>query len=143
MGRNILKLETKGIEELADKLKELNGQVNEAVTETLEKAGKKIGEDTDRAIQSSYLPAGGKYSHGATAQSVIHNPQVEWKGMVASIGVGFDFGMIGAGGYLISGTPKMKPDAELHKMYKEKRYMSEIEKEMQKTMGEYIEKAMR
>ena len=44
MGRNILKLETKGIEELADKLKELNGDVNEAVTEILEKAGKKIDE---------------------------------------------------------------------------------------------------
>ena len=143
MGRNILKLETKGIEELAEKLKELNGDVNEAVTATLEKAGKKIGEDTERAMSRTNLPAGGKYSRGETAQSIIHEPKAEWKGNVATIGVGFDFGMPGAGGYLITGTPKMQPNNELHRIYKEKRYMSEIQKEMQNTMRDYIDKAMR
>ena len=143
MGRNILKLETKGIEELADKLKELNGDVNEAVTEILEKAGKKIGEDTERAMSNANLPAGGKYSRGVTAQSIILEPKAEWKGSIATIGVGFDFGMLGAGGYLITGTPKMQPNHELHRIYKEKRYMSEIQKEMQDTMRDYIDKAMR
>ena len=130
MGRNILKLETKGIEELADKLKELNGDVNEAVTEILEKAGKKIGEDTERAMSNANLPAGGKYSRGVTAQSIIQEPKAEWKGSVATIGVGFDFGMLGAGGYLITGTPKMRPDMALQKIYKRKKYMRDIQQDM-------------
>ena len=56
------------------------------------------------------------------------NPQPEWDGFVASVSVGFDFSVPGAGGYLITGTPKMAPDKQLHKIYKGKKYMQEIQK---------------
>lgn len=143
MGRNTLKLQTKGIDELVDKLKKLDGDVKGAVTEALEKAGEKIGNDTDIAISKPNLPARGKYSHGATAESVIHNPPVEWKGNQASIGVGFDYGKVGAGGFLIAGTPRNNPDVALRRMYKDRKYMSDVEKEMQETIGQYITKKMR
>lgn len=143
MGRNILRLDVRGIEETINQLNRVAKEDSKKATEdALTKAGKKIGDDTIRGLDKAYLPAGGKYSHGKTRESVMQNPSVEWKGESASIGVGFDFGKKGAGGYLITGTPKMKPDKPLHRIYKEKSYMNEIEKDMQKTIGEYIGKAL-
>lgn len=143
MARNTLKLDTKGFEQLLFKLDSLNGNVNETVTKALEEAGKKIGEDTHKAMEKRNLPAGGKYSTGATEKSIVDNPQVEWSGSRASIDVGFDFGKPGAGGFLITGTPKMQPNKELNRMYKGKKYMKEIQEQMGQTVGEAITKAMR
>ena len=91
----------------------------------------------------SYLPAGGKYSTGKTEATIVDNPQVEWSGSRASIEVGFDFGKPGAGGFLITGTPKMKPDKELNRMYKGKKYMKQIQDQMSEVVSEAISKAMR
>lgn len=142
MARNTLKLDTKGFEQLLIKLDSVGGNVQDVVTKALEEAGQKIGEDTHKAMQQQYLPAGGKYSKGTTEKSIVDSPQVEWSGNKASIDVGFDFGKPGAGGYLITGTPKMQPNKELNRMYKGKKYMKEIQEQMGQTVGEAIMKAM-
>lgn len=142
MARNTLKLDTKGFEQLLTKLDGLNGDVNEVVTKALEEAGQKIGEDTHKAMAKQNLPAGGKYSTNRTEQAIVDSPQVEWSGNRASIDVGFDFNKPGAGGFLITGTPKMQPNKELNKMYKGKKYMKEIQEQMGQTVGEAITKAM-
>lgn len=142
MARNTLKLDTKGFEQLLIKLDSVGGNVQEVVTKALEEAGQKISEDTHKAMAKQNLPAGGKYSRGTTEKAIVDNPQVEWSGSKASIDVGFDFGMPGAGGYLITGTPKMQPNKELNKMYKSKKYMKEIQEQMAQTVGEAITKAM-
>lgn len=142
MARNTLRLDTKGFEELLTKLEGLNGDVHEVVTKALEEAGQKIGEDTHKAMAKQNLPAGGIYSTNRTEQSIVDNPQVEWSGNKASIDVGFDFSKPGAGGLLITGTPKMKPNSELNKMYKGKKYIKEIQEQMAQTVGEAITKAM-
>ena len=142
MARNTLKLDTKGFEQLLTKLDSLGGNMVEVVDKALSDAGKKIGEDTHKAMAKEYLPAGGKYSNGDTEKTIIDNPQVEWSGSKASIDVGFDFGKPGAGGFLITGTPKMDPDQELKKIYKGKKYMKEIQEQMANTVGEAITKAM-
>lgn len=142
MGRNILKLDTKGIEELITRLDQLNGNVKEAVDDVLTQAGETIRDDTREAIQPQHLPAGGKYSNGDTDNSIIDYPKVEWSGTIAEIGVGFDFGKPGAGGYLISGSPKMKPDYELQRIYKQKKYMRSLQKDMGDLISVYIEEAL-
>ena len=142
MARNTLKLDTKGFEQLLIKLDSVGGNVQEVVTKALEEAGQKIGEDTHKAMAKQNLPAGGKYSKGTTEKAIVDNPQVEWSGSKASIDVGFDFGKPGAGGYLITGTPKMQPNKELNRMYKGKKYMKEIQEQMGQTVGEAITKAM-
>lgn len=142
MGRNILKLDTRGIEELITRLDQLNGNVKAAVTDALTQAGETITDDTRAAIQPQHLPAKGKYSNGDTSRSIIDHPQVEWSGTIAEIGVGFDFGKPGAGGYLITGSPKMTPDFELQRIYKQKKYMSEIQKDMGELISDYIEEAL-
>ena len=143
MAKNILRLDTSGIEELVAKLNKVAKEdTKQAVEEALTKAGKKVTDDTIRGLDKSNLPAGGKYSKGTTRQSVIQYPKVEWHANTAQIGVGFDFDLPGAGGYLITGTPKMKPDALLHRIYKERSYMKEIDEDMQKVINEHIQRAL-
>lgn len=145
MARNILRIDVSGIEETISKLDKIAKQdTKKATEEALTKAGERIEKDTIQGLDDSNLPAGGDYhsSQRWTEKSVIRNPQVEWKGESASIGVGFDFGKKGAGGYLISGTPKMKRDEALYRIYKSKSYMKEIQDDMEKTVGKYIKEAL-
>lgn len=142
MGKNTLKMNMSGFEKLIVSLSSLDGDVKKAVEESLERAGKIIEEDTIEAVQNSNLPAKGKYSKGDTRQSIVHNPTVHWSGSEASINVGFDYSKKGAGGLLITGTPKMRPDDSLKKIYKSKRYIRDLQKEIYKIMNEHIQKSM-
>lgn len=130
MARNTLRLDTKGFERMLQDLDAAGGDITRAIDEAFSKASAKITQDTKAAMAKPNLPAGGKYSDGTTMQSIVQDARVEWEGFVASIPIGFDFSKPGAGGFLITGTPRMQPDKELHKMYKQKKYMNEIQKEM-------------
>ena len=142
MSRNTLKLDTSGFESMIDRLKKLGGDVQKAVTDALEQAGETITEDTRDAVTASNLPAGGQYSTGATADSITDS-KVTWiGGTQAEMGVGFDYAKKGAGGFLISGTPRMRPDYELQKMYKQKTYMRKIQQDMIDVVEDYITDAM-
>ena len=142
MARNTMKLDVGGFEELAMKLKKLGGDVQSVVTDALEQAGDTIEWDTKEAVAKAHLPAKGKYSKGDTEKSIVSQPKVTWSGGVASIGVGFDYGKDGAGGYLITGTPRMKPDQALLRMYKRKKYMAKISAEMQEIVVDAIGEIM-
>lgn len=143
MGRNTLKLETKGLEQLIDHLKELDGDVKKAVTDALEQVGETITDDTHNALKAPNLPAGGRYSSGDTAKSVV-SPKVTWTGGTqAEMGVGFDYSKPGAGGFLISGTPRMKPDDSLQQIYKRKKYMRAIQQDMADVIEDYIVDALK
>lgn len=131
MARNTLKLDTKGLEPLIKKLDSIGGDVKGAVNTALTKAAQTIAESTENAISATNLPAGGKYSKDTTKESIIRDAQVKWDGDTAWVPVGFDFSKPGAGGFLITGTPRMKPDYELNKIYKQKRYMNLIQKGME------------
>lgn len=147
MARNTMQLDLKGFNELITKLDGLGGDIKKATQDALEKAGQKIGEDTAKAVQRSNLPAGGKFSQGDTAKTVVENPKVEWSGDTASIGVGFDFSKRGAGGFLIKGyyqnfhgTPRhMAPQPQLNAMYTGKGYMKQIQNEMAKEVTKVID----
>lgn len=138
MARNTLKLDTSGFERLLAQLQDAGGDAQLAATQALEKAGRKISGDTLDAINDANLPAGGKYSTGETRESVVTNARVTWSGSVAEIPVGFDFSKPGAGGFLITGTPKMKPDKALNRMYKQKRYMRDIQDDMYHTVMSHV-----
>lgn len=142
MARNTLKLELSGFKELLARLDKLGGDVPEVVEDALTQAAGTIADDTLAALANANLPAGGKFSGGDTKAAVVTNPRVEWSGTTASVGVGFDYDKPGAGGLLITGTPKMKPDYELQKMYKKKSYMQKIQDDMRKTVTDAISKRM-
>ncbi len=142
MGKNLLKLDTRGFDEYIAKLEDLNAAVPKIVEDALNQAGETIAYDTMDAVAEPNLPRGGKYSTGDTKSSILMNPQVKWAGPVAEIGVGFDFAKPGAGGYLITGTPRMAPNRELNVIYKQKKYMKGIKKDMTDVFQSEIESRM-
>lgn len=142
MARNTLKLDTKGFEDLVRRFEKLGGNAKEIVGEALERAGDKIEKDTIAAVQRKNLPRKGKFSKGNTERSIVRDSKTTWSGTMAEIGVGFDYSKPGAGGYLITGTPRMQPDRELHKMYRQKAYMRQIQNEMMETVSEKIKQEM-
>ena len=147
MGKNTLKLSTKGFEQMLTRLDKLGGSIEKVATDALEEAGETIGEDTLEAVQPGNLPAGGEYSTGATKKSVVRNPRAKNEGDKISINIGFDYGTTGHGGYLISGRPpgkhgKMSPVAELQQIYKRKKYISQIQNDMMDIVQDEISHAM-
>lgn len=142
MARNTLRLDTKGLEGLLKKLDSVGGDVESAVAEALGKASRKIKTDTVAAMASSNLPAHGKYSEGTTSQSIVQDTQPRWEGNVAWVPVGFDFSEPGAGGYLITGTPRMRPNTALNRMYKQRKYMKMLQDEMSDVILGHITKKM-
>ena len=142
MGKNSLKLETKGFEELLEKLDGLEVNLIPVVEDALSQAAETITEDTIEAMSTGNLPAGGKFSTGDTKDSINTDTSVRWNGMQAEVWVGFDFSKLGAGGYLITGTPRMKPNQKLKKIYKSKRYMKQIEQDMVDIFNDAIEDYM-
>lgn len=142
MARNTLKLDTSGFTEMLKKLDSLGGDVKKTVEQALTQSAETIRRDTEAAIDAANLPAQGQYSSGTTKQSIITDSRVEWEGMVGYVPVGFDFSKPGAGGFLITGTPKMKPDMALNRMYKQKRYMKQIQDDMGEVVLNHIVEAM-
>lgn len=140
--RNTLRLDTSGFAEMIRKLDALGGNVRQAVTDALEQSAETIREDTLDALDNAYLPAGGRYSMGDTKESVVDDKHVRWEGLVGWVPVGFDFSKIGAGGYLITGTPKMQPDYRLNQMYKQKKYMSQIQRDIGNVIMDYVVEEM-
>ena len=137
--RSTLKLDTKAFESLILKLDAMGGDVRKAVTDALEQASETIANDTEAALAPGNLPAGGKYSTGRTAETIIRDSAVRWDGLSAWVPVGFDFSLPGAGGYLITGTPKMQPDHELNRMYKQKKYMAGIQNEIREVLMDHLQ----
>lgn len=140
--RNTLKLSTAGFDGLLKRLDSLGGDVRKAVDEALTKASHTITVSTENALAAQNLPAQGKYSKDTTREQIIRDAQVRWEGDTAWIPVGFDFSKPGAGGYLITGTPRMKPDYELNRIYKQKKYMNLIQKGMEEIVMNYVINAM-
>lgn len=138
MARNTLKLDVRGFTETLRKLDSLGGDVKRAVEDALTQAAETIAEDTKEAVSAANLPAGGIYSTGATKEAIVQDYRVRWEGMLSWVPVGFDFSKPGAGGFLITGTPRMQPNKELNRMYKQKRYMNKIQEDMGNVIMDYV-----
>lgn len=140
--KNTLSIDTRGFEELITKLDELGGDIKEVVEDALNQAAETIEWDTRYAMKAGNLPAKGKYSDGDTELSILKDSTVKWEGTTATINVGFDYGKDGAGGLLITGTPKMKPNRELNKIYKGKKYMKELQADMIEIVQDAIDEKL-
>ena len=97
-------------------------------------------QDTIAALESSNLPAEGKYSQGDTLNSVIKDIKTIWVGSIGEIKLGFDKTKAGAGGFLITGTPKMKPDLALERIYGSKRYENQLKKQIEQALQREIDR---
>lgn len=138
--RNTLRLDTSAFSDVITKIEGMGADVRQITSDALGVAAEKIAKDTMAALQPEYLPAHGHYSHepSRTRESAITTTEVTWEGLTAWVPVGFDFAKPGAGGYLISGTPRMKPDRELNRMYKQKAYMGKIKAEIAEVFYKHL-----
>lgn len=151
-GRNTLSLDTSALEELIKNFEQAGKNVEKITEKALLAAAEKITTDTKQAIEKPNLPAQGKYSQGDTAKTIIENPKVAWTGKTASVNVGFDFSKKGAGGYLISGyfyndkktgtAKQMRAVQKLDEIYKQKKYMQQVEDTMVKAVQTEIKKEL-
>ena len=96
----------------------------------------------------SKLPAGGRYSTGATKESIDDEMKVEWTGMTGEIKVGFDFSKSGMTsiflmyGTVVYGTPRMKPVAGLKNAIYGAKTQKEVAEIQEKVLADYIKEIM-
>lgn len=130
-------------EDLVRELEDLNGDIKKVLTDVMEQEGETVGEDTIDALADANLPAKGIYSKGTTKSQVLTHPRVEWSGSLAEIGLGFDKTLPGAGGWLITGTPKMQPDQKLVSIFGRKSYERKLQKDMLEAIQSEIDDRLR
>lgn len=106
-----------GLEELSERLDNVGGDLKKAMGKVLDDFADTVTADTVKAVENSNLPAKGTYSKGDTKKAIIHGQKTSWEGYVGEIPLGFDKSKPGAGGWLLTGTPKMAPDYALQNIY--------------------------
>ena len=124
--KNFISIDFSNFAEYAEELEKLGADLKEIFTDVMEQEAETVQEDTLEALDKANLPAKGEYSIGTTKKSVDRSPKVTWSGSIGEIGLGFDKSKPGAGGFLITGTPKMRPDYELERIYGRKSYERKI-----------------
>ena len=129
--KNAIWVDFNGFSDLAEQLDMLGADLHEIFQDVMEQTAETIQEDTESALASGNLPAGGQYSRGNTANSIVQSPSVTWSGEVGEIPLGFEFSKPGAGGFLITGTPRMRPDYELERIYSGRKYENDIKRDIE------------
>lgn len=141
--KNFIDIDFSAFEQYAEKLQDLDADLIPVFTEAMEEAGKKVAEDTNAAVQAANLPATGKFSRGATQESIINSPRVSWSGDLGTLPLGFDKTKPGSGGWLITGTPHMRPDYALEKIYGSKAYQRRIKRQIEQSLQKAIDERMK
>lgn len=137
--KNYLSISFNGFAEYAEQLERLGANVEEIFIDVMKNAAKEIAEDTHAALAKTNLPARGLYSRGDTDASVIDHPYVERMGSLLEVPLGFRKTVPGAGGFLITGTPKMPPDYELEKIYGKKDYERKMMRKIEARLQDEID----
>lgn len=126
----------------AEKLDNLGADLEKIFGEAMEKAAAEVQEDTLAALEKANLPAKGKYSDGDAESTVLRDQKVKWSGSLGEVNLGFDKTKPGPGGFLITGTPKMRPDMALAEIYGRKSYENKLKKQIEKELQAEIDRIM-
>lgn len=140
--KNMIDMDFSNFAEYAEKLDRLGADLQKVIGDAMEMAAEKVQSDTHTAMAKGNLPAGGKYSDGQTEASIIEDPKVDWRGSVGEIALGFDKTKEGAGGFLITGTPKMRPNQALADIYSRRGYETKLKGDIKKELQSEIDRIM-
>lgn len=138
MAKKMLSVDFSNFSNYAEKLENLGADLQDIFGKVMQEAAEEVQNETRAALADGNLPAHGKYSQGDTMNSVVDDTSVTWHGYVGEVSLGFDKTKKGSGGFLITGTPKMKPDYKLQEIYQTKKYESKIKKEIEETLQDEI-----
>ena len=128
--------------DLIEQLEKLGANVEDIVADAMEQTAETVEVDTVAAMASANLPAGGKYSQGETMASIVRNAKAQKNGVSVEIDIGFGKTKSGAGGFLITGTPKMRPNYALEKIYGTKKYESTLKKDIDQLLQDEIDERL-
>ena len=128
--------------DLIEQLEKLGANVEDIVADAMEQTAETVEVDTVAAMANANLPAGGKYSQGETMASIVRNAKAQKNGVSVEIDIGFDKTKSGAGGFLITGTPKMRPNYALEKIYGTKKYESTLKKDIDQLLQDEIDERL-
>lgn len=137
--KNYIAVDFSAFAEYVEKLDRLGADLKDIIGDAMEEAAKQVQEDTADAVESANLPAGGQYSDGETRASIVRDVAPKWSGSVGEVHLGFDKSKPGAGGFLITGTPKMAPDAALAEMYSGRKYQRQINKMIEERLQKALD----
>lgn len=140
--KNSINIDFSVFSDFADELDRLGADLKNIFTDVMEQEGETVAEDTKDAVSKSNLPAQGRYSQGDTEASIVMQPKVEWSGELGEMGLGFDKTKPGAGGFLITGTPKMQPVSQLVDIYGRKSYERKLTNDIMDYLGAEIDDHM-
>lgn len=121
-----------------EQIDKLGGDLKAIFSDAMEQAAETVEYDVLEAVKEPNLPRQGLYSGGDTEASVIRNATVHWEGPFGEIGIGFDKTKPGAGGFLITGTPRMEPDWKLEDIFARKTYAKTIRKQIDDSLNEAL-----
>ena len=138
--KSMLSIDFSNFVEYAERLEMLGANLQDVISEAMEEIAEEVQQDTIAALAKVNLPAEGKYSQGDTVDSVIEDVHTNWQGSVGEVRLGFDKTKQGAGGWLITGTPKMRPDYALEAIYGSKSYENRIKKKIEQALQAEIDR---
>lgn len=138
--KQMLSIDFSAFEDLAEKLDKIGADLPKVIGNAMEEVGVEVQADTLAALDNANLPAEGTYSRGDTAASVIDDVNIKKSGSVLEINLGFDKRKPGAGGFLITGTPKMQPDQALADIYSNKKYERQVANAIKKALQKELER---
>lgn len=132
-------LDFAGFDEVLKKLNKLEADTKSVADEALTKTHEIITKKAESAITKGNLPAGGKYSTGDTAKSLVRDPKITWKGTEGSVSIGFNIKKGGlASIFLMYGTPRMVKVQALYDAF----WSEQTEGEIMNTQKEIFMKAL-
>lgn len=137
--KNYLAIDFSNFAEYAERLDQLGADLQKIIGDAMEQAAETVEWDTVDAVAKANLPAGGRYSRGDTEDSIIKGAKAQWSGSLGEIHLGFDKSKPGAGGFLITGTPTMAPDAQLSQLYLSKKYATTIKKQIEEQLQDELD----
>lgn len=135
-----MKLDFDGFSEIVKRFEKLDADIKPVVEKALTETHRIVTEKANFAVQKPNLPAGGKFSSGNTARSLVTHPEIEWKGTVASVFVGFD---IEHGGlpsvFMIHGTPSYMKNQLLYDAFYGDQTIGEVRRVQKEIFTEAME----
>lgn len=110
MARKKFQLEFEGLEEYIQELEELEVEVKPIAEKALKATHEYITPILHEKMQPSNLPAKGKYHRQAqnTESQILDEANIEWKGNVGSVDIGFSLDKSIVPIFLMKGTPTMR-----------------------------------
>ena len=138
----MLAIDFSNFADYAEKLDMLGADLQQVIGDAMEQAAETVQEDVIDAMNKGNLPAGGKYSQGETAASIEHFPKVVWHGSLGEIGIGFDKTKPGAGGFLITGTARVRPNYKVEDIFGRKKYLKKIVDQIEEELQDAIDERM-